>query len=144
MYTPFVRIIIGLLGIGMAYNFYLMRNTSSTYLVLLAVGLIVWGYFKNGTVYLAFKQLKKDNHEKAEKLLLKIKYPNLLTKSQKSYYHFIKGFIELHKDNLDVGCKELTQALEIGLRTENDTLIATRTLAAIKLERVSRVKTKNK
>lgn len=119
----------------MAWNFYSNGNMPSTYMALAGVGLVIWGYFKNGTVYLAFQQLKKENYDKAEQLLDKISKPELLKKSQKSYYHFTKGFIELNKQNIDSAFKELNSALDIGLRTQNDSSIVTLNLASIELDR---------
>jgi hypothetical protein len=135
VYNPIIRILLGILGLFMAYNFYINGNIPSTIMVLAAVGLIIWGYFKNGTVYLAFKQLKSENYQNAEHLLLKTKHPHLLKKSQRSYYHFTKGLIELHKQNLDISNQDLIKALNLGLRTENDTSIVTIHLAIIELER---------
>lgn len=135
MYSPTVRIILVGIALVMAWKFYSTGNMTSTYMVLGAIGLIVWGYFKNGTVYLAFQQLKKENYEKAEQLLGKVPNPELLKKSQKSYYHFTKGFIELNKQNLDAAYENLNSALSLGLRTQNDTSIVTLNLASLELER---------
>lgn len=135
MYNPTVRIIIAIAAVLLAFKFYLTGNMTSMYMVIAALALNLWSYFKNGTVFLAFQQLKKENYQKAENLLSKIKNPDYLKKSQKSYYHFTKGFIELNKQNLDEGFNQLTTALKMGLRTENDTSIATLNLAAIELER---------
>lgn len=135
MYNPIIRIIFAVFGLFMAWSFYSKGNLPVTIFVLVAVGLIIWGYFKNGTVYIAFKKLKNEDYQKAEELLLKIKNPNLLKKSQKSYYHFIKGYIELNKQNLETSFIELTKAINIGLRTDNDTSIVTMNLAKIELER---------
>ena len=135
MYSPTIRAIIGIVGLFMARKFYSNGNMTSTFMVLIGVGLVVWGYFKNGTVYIAFRQLKKQNYKKAEQLLMKIRYPGLLKRSQKSYYHFTKGLIELNKQNNDLAYNELTAALDLGLRTQNDTSIVTLNLAALELER---------
>lgn len=135
MFSPTVRAIIGVVGLFMAWRFYSNGNMTSIYMVLIGVGLVVWGYFKNGTVYMAFQQLRKGNYGKAEQLLKKTTYPGLLKRSQKSYYHFTKGFIELHKQNNDLAYDELKTALDLGLRTQNDTSIVTLNLASLELER---------
>jgi len=135
MYSPKIRIVLIAISLVIAWNFYSTGNMTGTFLVLGATGLIVWGYFKNGTVYLAFRQLKKENYQKAEQLLGKIRRPEHLKKSQKGYYHFTKGFIELNKQNLDVAYLEFVAALTIGLRTQNDTSIVTLNLASLELER---------
>lgn len=135
MYSPLVRIIFCLIGLFLAYEFYKQNNWISFGGMLFAIGLILWGYFKNGTVYIAFQQLKKKNYLKAEKLLSKIKDPDALSKSQRGYYYFTRGFVLLNKEKLDDSLKDLTTALKIGLRTENDTSIVTLNIAAIELEK---------
>ncbi len=135
MFTPLIRIILIVVSLGMAILFYLRDDFMNAGLLLLAAGLIVYGYFKYGTVYAAFQQLKKENFDKAEKLIAKIKNPNNLSKQQKSYYHFTTGIIASEKNELDFANSELNKALEIGLRTKNDTSIVLLNLAHIEYER---------
>ena len=104
-------------------------------LTLLAAGLFVYGYFKYGTVYAAFQQLRKENYGKAEKLISKVKNPDSLTKQHKSYYHFTNGIIASEKKEWDSAYLELSKALKIGLRTKNDTSLVILNLADIEFER---------
>ncbi|MFY7709043.1 hypothetical protein ACOSQB_00330, partial [Tenacibaculum sp. MEBiC07804] len=83
----------------------------------------------------AFQQIKKDNVEKAEELISKIKNPDKLTKGHKSYYYFTTGIIALEKKQFEKSHSDLTQALNIGLRTENDKSIVLLNLANIELLR---------
>ncbi|MFY7709142.1 hypothetical protein ACOSQB_00830, partial [Tenacibaculum sp. MEBiC07804] len=83
----------------------------------------------------AFQQIKKDNVEKAEELISKIKNPDKLTKGHKSYYYFTTGIIALEKKEFEKSHSDLTQALNIGLRTENDKSIVLLSLANIELLR---------
>ncbi|WCO03604.1 tetratricopeptide repeat protein [Psychroserpens ponticola] len=104
-------------------------------MMLLAAGLIIYGHYRYGTVYIAFQELKKENYDKAEKLISKIKNPDLLSKGQKSYYHFTQGAIASNNDEWEKSYSEWSKAIEIGLRTENDTSIALLNLANVELER---------
>ena len=104
-------------------------------LIFFGAVLFIYGYFKAGTVYIAFQALKKENYDKAENLISKIKNPELLNKGQKSYYHFTKGIIASEKQTWDDAYFQLTEALRIGLRTKNDTSIVLLHLANIELER---------
>ena len=104
-------------------------------MMLIAGGLFIYGYFKYGTVYAAFQKIKKDNVEKAEELISKIKNPDKLTKGHKSYYYFTTGIIALEKKEFEKSHSDLTQALNIGLRTENDKSIVLLNLANIELLR---------
>lgn len=135
MFTPIIRIILIASCLGMAILFYSKEDFGNMGLTLLAAGLFIYGYYKYGTVYAAFQQLKKNNFEKAEELITKVKNPSSLTKGHKSYYHFTKGLIASKKEEWDYGYSELTKALEIGLRTKNDTSIVLLNLADIEFER---------
>jgi tetratricopeptide (TPR) repeat protein len=134
MFTPFIRIVLIIACLGMAILFYLREDYINSGMVVLAAGFFGYGYFKSGTVYVAFQQLKKENFDKAEKLISKIKNPNNLSKQQKSYYHFTTGIIASEKNEFEFAKSELMNALEIGLRTENDTSIVLLNLADIEYE----------
>ncbi len=135
MFTPTVRIILIVLCFGMAILFYTKEDFVNMGMTLIAAGLFAYGYYKYGTVYAAFQQLKKNNIQKAEKLIDKVKNPHRLTKGHKGYYHFTKGIIASEKKEWDLGFSELTKALEFGLRTKNDTSIVLLNLAEIEFER---------
>ncbi len=135
MFTPFIRIILIVSCFGMAILFYSKDDFENMAMTLVAAGLFAYGYFRYGTVYAAFRHLKKNNLKKAEKLISTIKNPNRLTKGHKSYYHFTKGIIASEKKEWDSSYTELTKALEIGLRTKNDTSIVLLNLVEIEFER---------
>lgn len=127
----------------MAALFYSKGDFQSMFLMLLVSVLVVYGYFKYGTVYAACRQMKKDNIKKAEKLIATIKHPERLGKGHKSYYYFTSGIIALEYKDLEKSHSELTRALEIGLRTENDTSIVLLNLANIELMRKNFSKAKD-
>lgn len=64
-------------------------------------------------------------------MISKIKYPDKLTKRHKSYYYFTTGIIALEKKEFEKSHSDLTKALDIGLRTENDQSIVLLNLANI-------------
>lgn len=134
MYTPFVRLLFGVLGIALAIKFYLSGSIPSLLLTLGGVALVVWGYFRNGTVFIAFQQVKKNNPTKAERLLAKIKKPEWLSRSQKAYYHFTRGFVKMSNQQAEDSLSEFRQALEIGLRTDNDKAIALLNISSLALD----------
>lgn len=102
--------------------------------MIVALVLLISGYFRNGTVYTAFQLLRKEKYERAKKELLKTKYPKWLARSQKAYYYYVSGFIALHENKLEDSLQKLSKALEIGLRTDNDKSILTLNLANIEFE----------
>ncbi len=118
-----------------AFFFFMDENYLNMSLMLLAAGITVYGHYRYGSVYAAFHELKGENYDKAEKLILEIKNPNYLVKSQRSYYHFTKGTLASHKGQWNESYSELTKALDLGLRTENDKSIVLLNLANVELKR---------
>ena len=135
MYAPWLRILIGTLGLILAYFYYSVGSNLSVALMLTGVALVVWGYFKNGTIYLAFRKLKKEDYEGAERSLNQTKYPELLKNGQKGYFHFIKGFIESNRNDYNKSLNHFREALKFGLRTDNDQAIVRLSIAEIEIER---------
>src|SRR5690606_16410225 len=135
MYTPILRIILVVFSVVLATFFFSREDYVNMSLALIGAGFFIYGYFKYGTVYVAFQQLKKDNLRKAEELISTIKNPKILSKGQKSYYYFTTGIIALEKKEFDKSHSDLTLALEIGLRTENDKSIVLLNLANIEFLR---------
>ena len=133
MFTPIIRIVLVIFSLVAAAYFYSKEDFVNMSIMLLAGGLFIYGYFKYGTVYAAFQQMKKDNIKKAEQLISKIKNPDKLIKGHKSYYYFTTGIIALEKKEFEKSHSDLTQALNIGLRTENDKSIVLLNLANIEL-----------
>jgi tetratricopeptide (TPR) repeat protein len=133
MFTPAIRVILVILSLIASVYFYTKEDFANMSMMLIAGGLFIYGYFKYGTVYAAFQQMKKDNKKKAEELISKIKNPEKLTKGHKSYYYFTTGIIALEKKEFEKSHSDLTQALNIGLRTENDKSIVLLNLANIEL-----------
>jgi len=100
-------------------------------LFLMAAALLIYGHFRAGPVWLIFRQLKRDEIGKAERLLNTIKNPELLAKQQRAYYWFSKALIEDNKSNFEQAEFSYDEALRLGLRTSNDTSIAWLKLAHI-------------
>ncbi|GAB1858630.1 hypothetical protein MHTCC0001_34700 [Flavobacteriaceae bacterium MHTCC 0001] len=135
MFTPTIRVVLVICSLITAIYFYTKEDFANMAMMLIAGGLFIYGYLKYGTVYTAFQQMKKDNIKKAEELISKIKNPDKLTKGHKSYYYFTTGIIALEKKEFEKSHADLTQALNIGLRTENDKSIVLLNLANVEFLR---------
>jgi tetratricopeptide (TPR) repeat protein len=113
-------------------TFSLLRNDKSLALMLLVSGAcLLYGYFRYGAVWQAFRYVKSGDMVKAEKLLDAIKNPQLLTNSQKSYYFFAKGLIEDDKGCLEKAQACYLQALALPSLTPNNKAIVNLHLAQI-------------
>src|SRR5687767_4072137 len=115
MYTPLVRGLMVILALSLSIYHFIKGPTEAAYIMLLAVILIAWGYFKNGTVWLAFRKMKKQDFEGADKTLRQTRFPEYLKKVNKGYYHFIKAIVESHRENVEAAYKEFVKALHFGV-----------------------------
>ncbi len=88
-------------------------------LCLMFVGIVIWGYFKEGTVVLAAKQYKLKNYDKAKMLLLSIQNPEYLKKIRKAYYEFLLGSIAINQLDYQNAEFHLGKAAVLGLRASD-------------------------
>ena len=91
---------------------------------LMFIALIIWGYFKEGTVILAAKSFHKKDYEKTESLLSQITHPAWLSKKRRGFYEFIMGGVCLQKQDFDEAEKHYEIAAQYPLRTANDHVAA--------------------
>jgi len=104
-----------------------------TGIALLAIGVLLWGYFKEGTVILAAKDFHDKNYEKAEALLRQVARPNWLAKKRRGYYEYMMGGISLHKQDFDAAECHYEIAVQYPLRSVNDHVAALVHVANISL-----------
>ncbi|MDZ7847611.1 MAG: DUF2892 domain-containing protein [Owenweeksia sp.] len=100
-------------------------------MVTLLAGLVLFTYFRNEHILISFWYLRKNNLDKAEKSLSRIKHPEQsLTKGQTAYWYMLMGMIESQRG---VGKAEsyLRKALSKGLRMKHDQAMAKLQLAGI-------------
>lgn len=88
------------------------------------IGLLVWGYFKEGPIILAAKHFHKKNYDTAEALLRQIKNPRLLSKKRRGFYEFILGGICMQKQDFEEAEQHYELAAQYPLRTVNDHVAA--------------------
>lgn len=98
---------------------------------LLLSGLILLTYFRNERILMSFWYLRKNNMDKAEAMIDKIKNPEKsLVRGQLAYFYFLKGMIESQRG---IGKAEsfLKKAISTGLRMDQDKAMAKLQLAGI-------------
>lgn len=83
------------------------------------IGLVIYGYFKEGTIIVAAKQYKKEEYQLAKELLESIKYPKYLSKKRKPYYEYLLGNIALHQMDYKKAEMHLANAAKIGLKARD-------------------------
>ena len=90
----------------------------------LMIILLVWDYFKQGTLIIAAKYFYHKDYVKAERSLLQIKQPCWLSKSRRGYYEFIMGGICLQKRDFKDAETHYETAAQYPLRSVNDHVAA--------------------
>ena len=88
------------------------------------IGLLIWGYFKEGTIVLAAKAFHNKDYNKAENLLNQVPNPAWLSKKRRGFYEFIMGGICLQKQDFDEAERHYEIAAQFPLRTANDHVAA--------------------
>ncbi len=108
-------------------------NIGNGIMWLLLAGLVLLTYFRNENIIIAFWHLRKNNLDKAEKALNRIKNPEKsLVRGQLAYWYMLKGMIESQRG---IGKAEtlIRKALSTGLRQKHDQAMAKLQLAGIAL-----------
>ncbi|MDB4924752.1 tetratricopeptide repeat protein [Mucilaginibacter sp.] len=124
MFTNRARIfVIGAFVIMLAVAIHL-RVYEVAAVIVLFIGLLIWGYFKEGTIILAAKAFHNKDYDKAESLLRQVPNPGWLSKKRRGFYEFIFGGVCLQKQNFDEAEKHYEIAAQYPLRSANDHVAA--------------------
>ncbi len=126
-----LRLVLAGLVLALAIWMFIDGQIGNGILVVLISGLIVFTYFRNERILISFWFMRKNNFDKAEKSLNRIKDPEKsLIKSQQAYWYMLKGMIESQRG---IGKAEslLRKSLSIGLRMKHDQAMAKLQLAGI-------------
>lgn len=124
MFTNNARIVLTGIFLAMGIFFSYHRVYELMGAVMLFIVLLIWGYFKDGTVILAAKSFHKKDYEKTESLLSQINNPAWLSKKRRGFYEFIMGGVCLQKQDYDEAEKHYELAAQYPLRTANDHVAA--------------------
>ena len=120
MFTNQARLgVLGLFALLLAFFIY-QHSFELACIVLLLIALIVWDYFKSGTVILAAKLYHAKDYDKAESLLHQVYNPDWLSKNRRGYYEFLMGGVCLQKQDFDDAEKHYEIAAQYPLRSVND------------------------
>tara|TARA_Y100000385_G_scaffold291803_1_gene372535 strand:+ start:3372 stop:3884 length:513 start_codon:yes stop_codon:yes gene_type:complete len=134
MYNKQIKMVIS--GFIALSSLLLFKNGEIGYgiLVLFFTGLIILSIFKDERIIRAFYYIRKNNMDKAAKILDKIKYPDKLIKSQEAYFYYLNGLV-LSQTQMNKAEKFFKRSLTIGLRTDMDKAVAKLNLAGLAMSR---------
>lgn len=124
MFTKRARILVaGLFVIMMAVSLQL-RVYQLTALAAMFIVLLIWGYYRQGTIVLAAKAFHQKDYDKAESLLKEVPRPDWLSKKRRGFYEFIYGGVCLQKQAYAEAERHYELAALYPLRTANDHVAA--------------------
>lgn len=106
-----------------------------TAVVGVTIGLLIWGYFREGTVVMAAREFHDKNYDRAEELLKEIDDPDRLSRHRRGFYEFIYGNLELHRHNYEEAEQHFQIASKFPLRNQNDKAIVLVHLANLNLRK---------
>jgi len=124
MFTNRARVLVIGAFIIMAVIALNMRVYQIAAAIAMFIGLLIWGYFKEGTIVLAAKAFHNKDYNKAENLLNQVPNPAWLSKKRRGFYEFIMGGICLQKQDFDEAERHYEIAAQFPLRSANDHVAA--------------------
>lgn len=124
MFTNKARLVVIAMFLVLGAVFACKHTYELVGVVAVFIGLLIWGYFKEGPIILAAKHFHKKNYDTAEALLRQIKNPGLLSKKRRGFYEFILGGICMQKQDFEEAEQHYEIAAQYPLRTVNDHVAA--------------------
>ena len=138
MFSSPTRVVLAVAAL--AYGLWLVAAQEYRGLVLVLVAiLLIVGYFRYGTVWLACRALRKGDSSRADRLLSEIRYPEKLSPQNLAYYNLVKGAIAAERGDLNSATQLLDASQRGALRTSNDRSLVSCYLAHLALKRGDRV-----
>ncbi|MFD0793387.1 tetratricopeptide repeat protein [Mucilaginibacter litoreus] len=124
MFTNRARILVAglfviLMAVAAHYKVYQLAAIALMFIILL-----IYGYFKQGTIVLAAKAFHQKDYGRAEQLLRQVAKPDMLAKSRRGFYEFIYGGVCLQKQAYDEAEQHYELAALYPLRNANDHVAA--------------------
>lgn len=134
MFSPRVRALLA--AVSFAFGCYQVVSGHYVGLVFFAVAaFLAYGYFKYGTVWLAFRAVARGEMEGAAKLLAQVRKPEALGAQDRGYYELASGFVCASRGQNERAEAHLRAALAHELRTDNDRALAEAVLAQLLIAR---------
>ncbi|WP_148285311.1 hypothetical protein, partial [Flavobacterium sp. B17] len=97
--------------------------------------LLIWDYFRQGTLVVAAKHFHVKDYDKTVASLNQIMKPEWLSKKRRGYYEFIYGGVCLQKQDFEGAERHYEIAAQYPLRSVNDHVAALVSVANISIRR---------
>ena len=133
MFSNRVRIFIAfvfLLSLGLLWYLHIYELAAVAAMMII---LLIWDYFKQGTLVVAAKYFHVKDYDKAEASLKEIIKPEWLSKKRRGFYEFIYGGICVQKQDFEAAEKHYETAALYPLRSVNEHVASLVTVANISI-----------
>ncbi|WP_121812731.1 hypothetical protein [Mucilaginibacter kameinonensis] len=135
MFSNRIRIFIAFifllsLGVLMYFRVYELAAVAAMMIILL-----IWDYFRQGTLIVASKHFHVKDYDKTAASLKEIMKPEWLSKNRRGYYEFIYGGLCLQRQEFEEAEKHYEIAAQYPLRSVNDHVAALVSVANISIRR---------
>ena len=124
MFTNKIRLFIGFIFLLSLILLLYLHLYEFAVVALTMIALLVWDYFRQGTLIVAAKSFHQKDYNDAERLLMQIKKPEWLSKNRRGYYEFLMGGVCLQKQDFEDAEKHYEIAAQYPLRGVNDHVAA--------------------
>jgi tetratricopeptide (TPR) repeat protein len=95
--------------------------------------LLIWDYFKQGTLVVAAKHFHAKDYVKTEASLKEISNPKWLSKKRRGFYEYIYGGVCIQRQDFETAEKHYELAAQFPLQTLNDHVAALVTVANLNI-----------
>lgn len=121
MFSNKVRFLLSMVTFLLTFYSIATQKYYLTFILVIGLSLLIVGYYRYNSIWLAFNYMGSQRLDKVKELLLEVKYPHMLARTYKGFYHMLSGAVLLYHDkNLEPVAEELKTALEYGVRTPNN------------------------
>jgi len=120
MFGTKVRLVLIVLLSGFAVWSAVDGLPSRAVIYLAGAAFFAWGYFRYGTVWLAWQEVRRGNTTRAAELLREVRHPSALSPVQRAYYGWATGFLALSERDYAGARHHFDRVEHARLRTTND------------------------
>lgn len=124
MFTNKIRLFIGFIFLLSLILLLCLRLYEFAIVAFTMILLLIWDYFRQGTLIVAAKSFHHKDYDEAGRLLMQIKKPEWLSKNRRGYYEFLMGGVCLQKQAFEDAEKHYEIAAQYPLRGVNDHVAA--------------------
>ena len=118
MFSPTIRLFLVVAGlIGGILR--IASDEPAGWMLIAGAALLAYGYFRYGTVWLAFQAYRRGDIATVERRLRQINDPARLRPQDRAYYEFLSGVAAQHRADLDSAHAHLSAVSAEHLRTDN-------------------------